>query len=103
VHTQWVYPAVSCNQNNLLICGLGHLHIPSILKKIQAQPIYNSIIIFETVIAYSLPPPTNTSPNFGVIKFAVSKFIFELLWFGLVFVGGGREYAITVSKIIIEL
>jgi hypothetical protein len=41
--------------------------------------------------------------NFGVIKFAVSKFIFELLWFGLVFVGGGREYAITVSKIIIEL
>lgn len=41
--------------------------------------------------------------NFGVIKFAVSKFIFELLLFGLVFVGGGREYAITVSKIIIEL
>jgi hypothetical protein len=32
-------------------------------KKIQAQPIYNSIIIFETVIAYSLPHPTNTSPN----------------------------------------
>jgi hypothetical protein len=41
--------------------------------------------------------------DFGVIKFAVSKFIFELLLFGLVFVGGGREYAITVSKIIIEL
>ena len=40
-----------------------HLHIPSILKKIQAQPIYNSIIIFETVIAYSLAPPTNTNPN----------------------------------------
>ena len=41
--------------------------------------------------------------NFGVIKFAVSKFIFELLWFGLVFAGGGREYAITVSKIIIRI
>ena len=40
--------------------------------------------------------------NFRVIKFAISKFIFELLWFGLVFVGGGREYAITV-RIIIEL
>ena len=40
--------------------------------------------------------------NLGVIKFAVPKFIFELLWFGLVFVGGG-SYAITVSKIIIEL
>ena len=25
--------------------------------------------------------------NFGVIRFAVSKFIFELIWFGLVFVG----------------
>ena len=32
--------------------------------------------------------------NFGVIKFSVSKIIIE---------GGGREYAITVSKIIIEL
>jgi hypothetical protein len=39
--------------------------------------------------------------NFGVIKFAVSKFTFELLWFGLVCVGGGRQYAITSNSSII--
>ena len=41
--------------------------------------------------------------NFGVIKFAVSKFIFRTIMVWACICRGGGEYAITVSKIIIEL